>query len=115
MIYIRNLFLFLIVLNVQLSIQAQVKLPALVSDNMVLQQNAKVNLWGWASPNEKINIQLGWQNTPVEIVANSDGNWKVAVDTPKGSETPYSIQINATNKIVLNKKHISETKVITPG
>lgn len=107
----RNLFLFLLVLNVQISIQAQVKLPALVSDNMVLQQNAKVNLWGWASPNEKINIQLGWQNTPVEIIANSDGNWKVVVATPQGSETAYSIEINATNKIVLNNILIGEVWV----
>lgn len=108
MIYIRNLFLVLIALNVQLSIQAQVKLPALVSDNMVLQQNAKVNLWGWASPNEKISIQLGWQNAPLEIVANSDGKWKVIVDTPQGSETAYSIKIDATNKIVLNNILIGE-------
>lgn len=108
MIYIRNLFWVLIVLNVQLSIQAQVKLPALVSDNMVLQQNAKVNLWGWASPNEKINIQLGWQNAPLEIVANSDGKWKVIADTPQGSETAYSIKIEAINKIVLNNILIGE-------
>jgi len=108
MIYIRNIFLVLIALNVQLSIQAQVKLPALVSDNMVLQQNAKVNLWGWASPNEKISIQLGWHNAPLEIVANPDGKWKVIADTPQGSETAYSIKIDATNKIVLNNILIGE-------
>jgi sialate O-acetylesterase len=104
----RNLFLFLIILSLQFSIKAQVKLPALVSDNMVLQQNAKVNLWGWASPNEKINIQLGWQNSSVEVMADSAGNWKVAVDTPQGSEKAYSIAINATNKIVLNNILIGE-------
>ena len=74
---------------------AQVKLPAFVGDNMVLQQNAKVNLWGWASPNEKINIQLGWQIAPVEITANADGTWKTAVDTPKGSEKKYDITIRS--------------------
>lgn len=108
MICIKKLLSLLIILNIQLAIQAQVKLPALVSDNMVLQQNAKVNLWGWASPDEKINIQLGWQNTPIEIVANSDGNWKVVVDTPQGSEKAYTIQIEGTNKIVLNNILIGE-------
>ena len=44
MVYLKNLSLF-IALGVQLVLNAQVKLPALVSDNMVLQQNAKVNLW----------------------------------------------------------------------
>lgn len=104
----RNLFLVLIFFSVQFSLKAQVKLPALVSDNMVLQQNAKVNLWGWASPNEKVNIQLGWQNTPIAIIADSAGNWKVAVDTPQGSEKAYSIAINATNTIVLNNILIGE-------
>ncbi|WP_163397638.1 sialate O-acetylesterase [Flavobacterium fluviatile] len=106
--FIRNQFLFLIFFSVSFSIKAQVKLPALVSDNMVLQQNAKVNLWGWASPNEKINIQLGWQNASVEVIANSTGNWKIAIDTPQGSEKAYSITINASNKIVLNNVLIGE-------
>ncbi|CAD0009353.1 sialate O-acetylesterase [Flavobacterium chungangense] len=105
---IKKLSLFLIFLSASFSIKAQVKLPALVSDNMVLQQNTKVNLWGWASPNEKINIQLGWQNSSIEVVANSTGDWKVGVNTPQGSEKAYSITINATNKIVLNNILIGE-------
>ena len=107
MVNLKKLSLF-IALGVQLVLNAQVKLPALVSDNMVLQQNAKVNLWGWASPDEKISIQLGWQNAPVEVSADSAGNWKAAVDTPQGSEKPYSITINAVNKIVLNNILIGE-------
>ena len=107
MVYLKNLSLF-IALGVQLVLNAQVKLPALVSDNMVLQQNAKVNLWGWASPDEKISIQLGWQNAPVEVSADSAGNWKVGVATPQGSEKSYSITINAVNKIVLNNILIGE-------
>ncbi|MEZ0131776.1 9-O-acetylesterase, partial [Flavobacterium sp. LBUM151] len=71
MIYLKNLLLVLLILCAKFSLTAQVKLPALVSDNMVLQQNAKVNLWGWASPNEKINIQLGWSDTQIETVANA--------------------------------------------
>ena len=111
MIYIKKISLFIILLIVQISAKAQVKLPALVSDNMVLQQNAKVNLWGWASPDEKISIQVEWQNTPIEIIANSEGNWKATVDTPKGSEKTYSIKIDATNKIVLNNILIGEVWV----
>lgn len=106
--YIQKLLLLILVLGVQSAIIAQVKLPALVGDNMVLQQNAKVNLWGWASPNEKINIQLGWQTAPVAITANSDGTWKTAVETPQGSEKPYNIVIEASNKIVLHNVLIGE-------
>jgi len=106
--HLKNIYLFLIISLVKLSVTAQVKLPALVGDNMVLQQNSKVNLWGWASPNEKINIQLGWQASPISITANSDGNWKIGVDTPKGSEKTYDIAIDASNKIVLHNILIGE-------
>ncbi|QOG00575.1 sialate O-acetylesterase [Flavobacterium sp. MDT1-60] len=108
MIYLKKLSLLLIVLGFKLTLNAQVKLPALVGDNMVLQQNSKVNLWGWAAPNEKINIQLGWQNTPVEIITDLNGNWKTAVSTPVGNEKPYDITIEASNKIILKNILIGE-------
>jgi len=105
---IKKLLLLFVVLGLKLTANAQVKLPALVSDNMVLQQNTKVNLWGWASPNEKINILPGWQNTPLEIVADSNGNWKTTVNTPIGSEKTYDIVIEASNKIILKNILIGE-------
>ncbi|MDQ6471691.1 sialate O-acetylesterase [Flavobacterium sp. LHD-80] len=108
MIYLKKLLLLFIVLGLKLTATAQVKLPALVGDNMVLQQNSKVNLWGWASPNEKIKIQLGWQNNPVEITTNVDGTWKTAVNTPAGSEKQYDITIEASNKIILKNILIGE-------
>lgn len=108
MIHLKKLLLLLIVLGVEWSLTAQVKLPALVGDNMVLQQNAKVNLWGWASPNEKINIQLGWENNPIEITANPEGTWQIAVNTPQGSEKAYNITIDASNKIILKNVLIGE-------
>ena len=105
---IKKLLLLFVVLGLKLTANAQVKLPALVSDNMVLQQNTKVNLWGWASPNEKVNILPGWQNTPLEIVADSNGNWKTTVNTPIGSEKTYDIVIEASNKIILKNILIGE-------
>lgn len=108
MIHLKKILVILIVLGANLSATAQVKLPALVGNNMVLQQNAKVNLWGWASPNEKIIIQLGWQNTPLGITANSDGTWKTTVNTPQGSEKAYDITIEGINKITLHNILIGE-------
>ncbi|MDA6069232.1 sialate O-acetylesterase [Flavobacterium sp. AC] len=108
MIYLKRFLLFLFVLSAISSLSAQVKLPALVGDNMVLQQKAKVNLWGWASANEKISIRLGWNNLPIETIADADGNWKIAVDTPAGSQKPYDITINAANTIVLKNVLIGE-------
>ena len=103
-----KILLLLLVLSAKLSLSAQVKLPALVSDNMVLQQNAKVNLWGWAAPNEKINIYLGWSNLPVNVTADAEGNWKTTVETPQGGQAAYDITIEASNKITLKNILIGE-------
>ena len=108
MISTKKLLLLLIVLGTNLTSIAQIKLPSLVGNNMVLQQNSKINLWGWAAPNEKINIQLGWLTSTLEITAKPDGTWKTAVETPKGSEKPYTIVLEASNKIILKNVLIGE-------
>ena len=111
MVCFKKILLVSLVLWAQISLTAQIKLPALVSDNMVLQRNSSINLWGWASPNEKINIQLGWQNTSVETTADKEGNWNVIAKTPKGSEKAYSIILEGKNKITLHNILIGEVWV----
>lgn len=106
----KELLLFCFIIVCQL-LHAQIKLPALVSDNMILQQNAKVNLWGWAAPNENIQIQLGWQKELVETKADAKGYWKVEVSTPKADEKKYTITLQASNKIVLNNVLLGEVWV----
>ena len=54
--------LVLILMLSELSIKAEVKLPAIVSSNMVLQRNTTVVLWGWADAKEKISIEASWLN-----------------------------------------------------
>ncbi|HJY22380.1 MAG TPA: hypothetical protein VJ279_05820, partial [Hanamia sp.] len=39
---------------------ADVKLPAIISDNMVLQQNTTIALWGWADAREAVEIKNSW-------------------------------------------------------
>lgn len=111
MISFKNIGLFLLIIGISFSINAQIKLPTLVGDNMVLQQNAVVNLWGWASPNEKISIQTDWQSLPIEIIADTEGNWKTAVTTPEGSTKTYSIVLQGKNKITLHNILIGEVWV----
>lgn len=108
MVCFKKLLLFSLILCAKFSLTAQIKLPALVSDNMVLQRNTSINLWGWASAGEKISIQLEWQNTPVETTADLDGNWHVIVKTPEGSEKAYTIILEGKNKIILHNVLIGE-------
>ena len=78
---------------------AQVRLPQLISDDMVLQRDAKLNLWGWASPKEKIIIKFNHQT--VEATADAAGNWKTVLN-PMPAGGPYTMDISASNHIVLN-------------
>ena len=54
---------------------AEVKMPAIFGDHMVLQQESKLPVWGWASAGEKVTVSMGDQK--VGAVAGSDGRWRV--------------------------------------
>ena len=49
------------------SIKAEVKLPGIVSSNMVLQRNTTIELWGWADVHENISITASWLKETIKI------------------------------------------------
>ncbi|CAM3817753.1 sialate O-acetylesterase [Mucilaginibacter galii] len=81
-----------------LGANAQVRLPQLVSDGMVLQRDAKINLWGWASPGEKLSVKFNGKT--VRTAAGADGKWATALPAQKAGG-PYTMQIDASNHITL--------------
>ena len=95
---IKSFLLFWFVLNVTTS-SAQVKLPQLVADNMVLQRDTKLSIWGWASPQEKIIVSF--LNKKYSAKADGAGNWMVTLP-PQKTGGPYRMEILASNHIVLN-------------
>lgn len=85
------------------SLFANLELPSILSSNMVLQQNAYVNLWGKTSPNSKVIIVTSWNNHRYTTSANEDGNWIVKVNTARAGG-PYTIQFisNGQEKVIEN-------------
>ena len=71
--------------------QAKVRLPHLVSDNMIIQQQSDVRLWGWAKPGKKVVTTTSWDSQKVETKADKQGRWLVRVTSPKASYEPLSI------------------------
>ena len=69
---------------------AAIKLPSLIGNNMVLQQNAGINVWGWADAGEKVTIQASWLTNSVSVITTSEGNWKTTINTPKAGG-PYTM------------------------
>ena len=77
--------------TLSLSAQAKVKLPNILCDNMVLQQNTEARLWGWDKPGKKVNVTTSWNNETYTVKTGKDGKWLVSVKTPAASYQPLSI------------------------
>ena len=85
-------FLLLAVLVVTaIGLQAKVRLPHLVSDNMIIQQQTDVRLWGWAKPGKTVTVTTSWSDQRVETKADKQGRWLLTVKSPKASYEPLSI------------------------
>ena len=84
---------------------AEVRLPALFSDNMVLQREAKVPIWGAAEPGEQVTVTLG--NQRVTGVADSQGRWKVEIG-PLTAGGPFEITVSGRNTITIHNVVVGE-------
>lgn len=92
-------------------VTANVSLPSIFTDNMVLQQQSDVPLWGKADADEKVNVSTSWNGQVYETKAGSDGKWTVKVKTPAAGFTPYEISIKGRNTISLKNILIGEVWV----
>ena len=98
-------FFFLIFLFIVSSIPCQVRLPKLISDGMVLQRDTKVNIWGWASPNEKVKIEF--LSSTYNTSTNSVGEWSIVLDNLEAGG-PYEMNISASNSITIDNIMIGD-------
>ncbi len=78
---------------------AQVRLPQLVSNGMVLQRDAKINIWGWAAPQEKVTVKFNRKS--YRATTDASGKWLIVINPAKAGG-PYQMEITASNHIVLN-------------
>lgn len=97
----RRLILLIAAVCLCVGASAKVTLPAILCDNMVLQQNAMANLWGKATPNSKVTITTSWAPLArVQTTADKDGNWAAKVDTPAASFEPQTIKVRDDGETV---------------
>ena len=89
-LFLKILILFVGALCISL-VNAKVKLPALVSDGMVLQRNQKLNIWGKADAGEKVEVKF--LNKNYKTSADQNGNWKIILQEQKAGG-PYTMTIN---------------------
>ena len=93
--------------------EAKVRLPHVICDNMVIQQNADVNLWGWDKPGKDVKVSVSWSDDVYTAKTGKDGRWSVSVKSPKASYTPLSITFDDGEKTTVNDVLAGEVWVCT--
>ncbi|MBD0823764.1 sialate O-acetylesterase [Aestuariibaculum marinum] len=82
------------------TLQAEIKLPALFTDNMLLQQHGNAPIWGWASKSEGLKITTSWDGKIYEVKADKTGKWKTSLQTPAAGG-PFTISVSNGNETKL--------------
>ena len=93
----------LIIAPASLAVMAEITLPPLLTDNMVIQRDTEAPLWGTATPGATVTITPSWgKSVPVSTVAAADGRWMTKVATPAAGG-PYTITIaeGKTDRVTL--------------
>lgn len=96
---VRRKALVLAMLFLSSAVFGQIRLPKLIGDGMVLQRDARVRIWGWASDGEKVTIRF--LDSTYTTAANSNGDWEVLLSDLKPGG-PFAMHIDGTNSITIN-------------
>ena len=84
---------------------ANVRMPLLFSDGMVLQRNKEIPVWGWAEPNEKVEVHFNKQTKTIQ--ADKNGKWMIKLSAEKAGG-PFELSITGKNKIIIKNVLVGE-------
>ena len=94
---------------ISFSANAKILLPQILSSNMVLQREKPINIWGFASAGEEVEVSFAGQKK--QTVADKNGNWSVVLVPLKTSAKPQTMTISGSNKIELTNILVGEVWV----
>ena len=98
----RILIVSVLLLTAVLFLQAKVRLPHIISDNMIVQQTSKVHLWGWGTRGKIVKVSVSWSVQIYSTTVGKDGRWNVDVTTPRASYQPLNIVFDDGERTVIN-------------
>ena len=93
-----TLGLFTFLLLISEAAFADIRLPALIRDSMVLQRNSPLKIWGWAAPGEVIKISFNGKT--IRTSTGNEGKWLATLPAMKAGG-PYEMRLTGQNTIVL--------------
>jgi len=100
-----KLTLPLVILLCAVAAHAEVRLPAIIGDNMVLQQGVKVRIWGTAKPDERVTVTFN--NHSSSAVANAQGHWEVWLG-PLKAGGPFDLTVKGDNVLTIKNVLVGE-------
>ncbi len=108
-------FFFSVILLLMMSVftaplHAEISLPAIFGDHMVLQQQTEAALWGKATPGSAVKVVTSWNNKNYNTRADAGGSWKLKVATPSAGG-PYEITLSDGKSLKLSNVLIGEVWV----
>ncbi|MBN2137544.1 MAG: hypothetical protein JW720_07040 [Sedimentisphaerales bacterium] len=89
---------------------ADIRLPAVIGDNMVLQQGKQIAIWGWAEAGEEVMVSVSWESMQWGVTADKDGKWQFKMNSPAAGG-PYEITLKGKNTIALKNILVGEVWV----
>lgn len=104
----RILIILFVLIAFNSALFAKIILPSVFADNMVLQQNSTVALWGWSDPGETVKIVAGWnEKDTIKVKADNSSKWTTSIKTI-GAGGPYSIRILGSSRVELKNVMLGE-------
>lgn len=91
------------------TVLADVTLPAIISDHMVLMRSERVPIWGKAAPGEPVTVSLNGQ--VVKAKASADGKWSVVLDLKQSAPGPFAMTVEGKNNLVVSDVVVGEVWV----
>jgi sialate O-acetylesterase len=91
-----HLFFFIFIFSAT-QVHAQLRLPQIFSDHMVLQQKSPVNIWGWAEAGQQVTVQLAGQTAKAKT--SEEGRWQVQLQ-PVNAGGPYALKVSSQDETI---------------
>lgn len=88
----KRLFLLFLTLSLfSFNADGKVRLPGVIGNGMILQQQSEARLWGWSKPGYSVEVKASWLTESYTTKVGKDGKWLVKIKTPAAGYTPLSI------------------------
>jgi len=86
--------------------RADVTLPSIIGNGMVLQQQMAAPIWGWADPGESITVSFEDQSK--SVTADDDGKWMVKLDALKANSRGQTLEVKGKNTLTIEQVLVGE-------